>query len=463
MARVVEDAATTTRNARAKLGLGVHWRGIDPEVHLGYRKANRGGAWVVRWRSGTGYKQETIGTADDNIAEGTLPYDAAVKLARQTVETARRNAKAERDGPPPTVRSAIATYVDIRDARERAHRRLPPKGDANDKFRSNAEIRLTKHVLHDAIADILLHKLTEAQLSGWVSRLDSKLAASTRKRLINDLKAALNATVDKRRHSLPLDVSQIIRKGLELPDNGDGVEAEDEVDDNQILTDEEVRRLTAAARTVDDRDEWGGDLYRMVLVLAATGARFSQVARLRVRDVQQDEKGRRIRMPPSRKGRKAGEKKAQSVPIGQDVLDALAPAMAGRLPSEPLLERWRYIREVGKIGWRRDHRGPWTTAEMTKPFKAIAEEAELPGATAYYLRHSSIVRHIREGTPTRLVAALHDTSLVMIERTYSRYITDGLEELAARGVVPLAPPPPGGDDSKVVPLRPAGRRLANET
>lgn len=39
--------------------------------------------------------------------------------------------------------------------------------------------------------------------------------------------------------------------------------------------------------------------------------------------------------------------------------------------------------------------------------------------------------------PIRRVAALHDTSVAMIERHYSRWITDGLDEMAARAVVPL--------------------------
>jgi len=65
-------------------------------------------------------------------------------------------------------------------------------------------------------------------------------------------------------------------------------------------------------------------------------------------------------------------------------------------------------------------------------------DAGLPASTIpYALRHSSIVRGLRAGLPIRLVAALHDTSVVMIERHYSRYITEGLDELVARAVVPI--------------------------
>jgi hypothetical protein len=83
---------------------------------------------------------------------------------------------------------------------------------------------------------------------------------------------------------------------------------------------------------------------------------------------------------------------------------------------------------------------------LTRPWAEIRELAGLPEVIPYSLRHSSIVRGIRQGLPIRLVAALHDTSVQMIEKHYARWIADGLEELAARSVVPLVPPP---DEGKV--------------
>jgi len=75
---------------------------------------------------------------------------------------------------------------------------------------------------------------------------------------------------------------------------------------------------------------------------------------------------------------------------------------------------------------------------MLRPFARAVEEAGLPPSTIpYALRHSSIVRGLRAGLPIRLVAALHDTSVAMIELHYSRWITEGLDELVARVVVSL--------------------------
>jgi hypothetical protein len=103
---------------------------------------------------------------------------------------------------------------------------------------------------------------------------------------------------------------------------------------------------------------------------------------------------------------------------------------------------------AGSIRWEPVGRGPWQTAsELTRPWADIRHLAALPKAIPYALRHSSVVRGIRQDLPIRLVAALHDTSVQMIETHYARLIADGLEELAARSVVPLIPSP---DEWKVI-------------
>ena len=92
---------------------------------------------------------------------------------------------------------------------------------------------------------------------------------------------------------------------------------------------------------------------------------------------------------------------------------------------------WGYKRGEG-IKWVKEKRRPWQTREISKPFRAIVARAKLsPEVSAYALRHSSIVRYLRAGVPVRLVAGLHDTSTAMIERYYSRHITDALEAMAA--------------------------------
>lgn len=442
MAKTLKEAPLTTRNARAKLGEGLHWRGIDAEVHLGYRKGKRGGVWLVRWRNGAGYRQDKLATADDEISEGTLTYDAAVRAARERVEVARREDRAKSEGVVQTVRTAVEAYCAGRDARDSER--------AGRKVTSTATYRLNAHLLGgDAkgsreavpaapIADTPLHELTEGDLSAWRDGLPANMKATTRKRLTNDLKAALNTACVAHRQKLPATLPNVIKHGLVAPVSDASTSDDVGARENQILPDATIGKIIAAARAVDEAKEWDGDLFRMIVVLAATGARFSQVARLTVRDAQPDRS--RLMMPTSRKGRgrKAG---TTPVPIGADVLAALAPAVEGRDAGEPLLLRWQYEQRKGSIQWQKVGRGPWGAAyELLPMWAAIREAAGLADdVVPYALRHSSIVRGIRAGLPLRLVAALHDTSVEMIERHYGRWIADGLDDMAARAVVQLVP------------------------
>jgi hypothetical protein len=69
----------------------------------------------------------------------------------------------------------------------------------------------------------------------------------------------------------------------------------------------------------------------------------------------------------------------------------------------------------------------------------------------YALRHSSIVRQILAGVPIRVVAVNHDTSIAMIESTYSRHIGEHTEELTRQALLNLDEPDRG---AKIVPIRP---------
>ena len=269
----------------------------------------------------------------------------------------------------------------------------------------------------------------------WRAGLPDTLKETAKQRLINDLKAALNRAFAANRKRLDPGLPLVIKYGLKAEPVDD-----DEIiplaRENQILSDSQVSGLLRAAQKIDASDRWEGDLFMLVVALAATGARFSQVARMRVADYQRA--AGRLLIPASRKGK--GKSGSVPVPVGKDVLDAILPAVTGRGKDEFLLMRWRHTQVPGSIRWKRADRGPWqTTSELTRPWDNIRGQAGMPEVIPYALRHSSIVRCIRQGLPIRLVAALHDTSVQMIEKHYARWITDGLEELVARSVVPLLP------------------------
>ncbi|EAQ36288.1 Phage integrase [Nitrobacter sp. Nb-311A] len=448
MTRTLIEAQITTAKARSKLGAGVHWRRLDAEAHLGYRRGARSGVWLVRWRNhydGANYKQAPIGPANDlndKPTEGTLTFQEAEKQARKCLAIFRTEEAARAAGPAPAVSTAVEAYIRERNARDSRRVGREIRSDAGRRLRRyvlGQEKRGNREAVKAApLAAVYLHALKEDDLLGWREDLPEGLKATTKQRLINDLKAALNAAwprfsaEEKKLHPTFLSIVKDGFKAERIDDDDEASVARD----NQILTDAQIGILLRAAAEIDADQGYEGDLYRLVVCLAATGARFAQARRMRVNDAQIKE--RRLMMPGSYKGR-GGNGGAVPIPVGQDVIEALLPAIAGRPNEAPLLERWSYDQEAGSIAWKKSERAPWKTAELVRPWRAIRERAGLPAAIPYALRHSSIVRALRNGLPIQHVAKLHNTSVKMIERHYAKYIASALEDLARAAVVPLVP------------------------
>ena len=184
MTKTLNEATVSTRNARSRLKPGVHWRSIDPDVHLGYRKGVRAGRWLVRWYKGSGgYGQATLATADDAMAadgSSVLDFGQAALAARRHVEACRKALKAAADGPVISVRDAVEEYLLAREARERAQ-----QGHAG--LKRDARSRLTKHVLKSPFAPKELYLLQAKDLLEWRRGLPAAMAAGTVRRLTNDL------------------------------------------------------------------------------------------------------------------------------------------------------------------------------------------------------------------------------------------------------------------------------------
>jgi len=136
-------------------------------------------------------------------------------------------------------------------------------------------------------------------------------------------------------------------------------------------------------------------------------------------------------MPLSAKGRARNKRhERRPVPITPALAAVLKEEAQGRAPDAPLLlrangERWGH--------GRRHHRND---------FRTVVEAAELDPdeVTLYALRHSSIVRQLLANVPIRIVATLHDTSVKMIERSYSRHIAEHTDAIARRALLDIALP-----------------------
>jgi integrase len=446
-------AAITTAEARAKLAVrrAPYFKEIERgELHLGYRRCVGVGTWVARRTLGkreriagtdqwtpSRYETRVIGDADDKRSPaGALDYDQAKAKAKQWL----RQQAAVNGAKPITVKDAVEAYIAKREAKERAQ-----KGGGGG-LKRDATHRLTRHALADArLSGTPLERLGAEDLTKWRASLADKaalgrgkaLSSTAIRRTVNDLKAALNAALELNHKHLPAELALVIKRGLKAPEitetNGSGARQA------QVLPDADVRRILSSAADIDREGNWSGDLHRLILVMAATGARFSQVIRMTVADVQVAQS--RLMVPVSHKGRGGKAVASTAVRVGADIIDRLRPVLVGRKGHEPLLLRPRW-RQIKATEWELIGRAPWQSAsELVRPWSKIVAKAELAAdLVPYCLRHSSIVRGLRAGLPLRLVAALHDTSSTMIERHYAAYVVDAMDELAAKAVVQLDTP-----------------------
>jgi integrase len=197
---------------------------------------------------------------------------------------------------------------------------------------------------------------------------------------------------------------------------------------NVILDDDnEVRPLIAAAYAEDSA------LGLLVETAAVTGARVSQLARLEVADLQADRPDPRLMMPSSRKGKGIKRIERKPVPITSSLAAQLRQAAGNRVHTEPLLLR------IDGAAWQPP------IADYRLPFiRAVTRVGLNPSiVTLYSLRHSSIVRALLAGVPIRVVAVQHDTSVPMLERTYSQHILDHSDTVARRELLDIAKPATG--------------------
>jgi hypothetical protein len=144
-------------------------------------------------------------------------------------------------------------------------------------------------------------------------------------------------------------------------------------------------------------------------------------------------------MPKSAKGggRNRNQKKHErySVPITPALAVKLKDAASGRAGDAPVL-----VQSDGSP-WG-NNPGQHYHRHVDKIVTTIGLDPAV--VTVYALRHSSIVRMLLKNIPIRLVASLHNTSVAMIEKTYSKYITEHSDDISRKAL--LQHEPPSGDN-----------------
>jgi integrase len=398
MARRPRAARLETRTARLKLKVRkkpYDFTSISAGIQLGYRRCKGAGRWVVKVADGHGsYWTKRVAYADDHEnadGEHILTWWQAQDKARALARGK------DAGGRPATVAEALADY----------------EADLIARSASRTNARRVRTLLPSTMLAKPVALLTARELKHLRDGLVAKGAKpSSVNRDLKGFKAALNLAAA---HDPRITNGAAWRTALAtLPD---AYHAR-----NVILTDEQVRALIAAAYADDSA------LGLLVETAAVTGARVSQLARLEVADLQADRPDPRLMMPSSRKGKGVKRIERKPVPITSSLAAQLRQAAGNRARTAPLL-----LRPDG---------GPWqpAKADYRLPFMRAVTRVGLDPAivTLYSLRHSSIVRGLLAGVPTRVVAAQHDTSVPMLERTYSQHILDHSDTVSRRALLDTA-------------------------
>ena len=435
MARSTRSPKLETRTARLKLAVRKkpYPVPIAPSVILLYRRNQGAGTWSVRLTDG---KDEIhrLATADDYAdANGrdVLDYWQAQSEAR---ERARNH---EGDTEPATVEKALEAYEADLETR---------KGDTNNVARAKAH--LSTEVLARTVSS-----LTAAELKRWRDKLAKQMAPASVNRTATCLKAAFNlaADHDDRIGRRPWETGLQAIRGAEQARNvilGDAV-IRDIVNEARQPNTRLAELLRGEARTKaqEEARKWANAFGLLVEVLAITGARVSQAARLEVQDVQDDGTEPRLMMPSSKKGKGVKQVLRRPVPISADLARRLSAAAKDRTADSPLLPKpggspWGksdHSRLFARVVKRLRDRARQEARDSGADAEAIEKVgAELKEATIYALRHSSIVRQLLAGVPIRVVAAGHDTSVAMIEKNYSRFIANHADAMTRRAMLELS-------------------------
>jgi integrase len=425
MARTLKDAKLDTRNSRQRLRKRrePYWRSISEGLAIGYRKGNKGGTWIARHYSAEhGRRYSSVGTADDKPdadGEHVLSFAQAQEAARTWFAELARHDRGDYRSGSYTVRECLEDYAawlhghrkTARDARYRIETLIAPK-----------------------LGDIRCDRLTTAEIQKWLrdlaaspARLRSKKDA--KRPNFRELNKADHDAIRRRRSSanrtltvLKAALNRAWREGKVRSDDAwRRVEPFEEADAARVryLTVAEAKRLLNAC----DPD------FRLLAQAAlVTGARYGELAALRVADFNPDSGTIHVRTSKSGKGRHI---------VLNDEGVALFKALSAGKPGDALL-----LPKVTGTAWNASH--------QARPMAAACKRARItPAASFHVLRHTWASLAVMAGAPLMVLARnLGHADTRMVERHYGHlapsYIADAIRATAPRfGIKP---------DSNVAPI-----------
>ena len=391
MAKSVKHARLEFPKARARLkpGRQPHWQALTTNgTHLGYQRSKGKGAgrWVLRRYLGGGnvYRVTPLGVADDELeanGQSVLSHAQAQAKALAMV-TSPEGDKTYRM----TVRQAFNRYVEYKRSLGQSVADVMSRG--------------TAHIL-PTLGDLVIADLTAERLRNWLATMAATPAQARPKagKVLYRAEPASDEAIRKRRNSANRVLTMakaILNHAFDEKHVGDrdawgrrlkpfrGVEAARV----RYLTIAEAQRLLVAC------DENFQPLVRAAL---ESGARYSELARLEVTDLNPTSGTLHIR--------KSKTHKARHVILTAAGVAFFATHCAGR-------SGLMFTRAGGQ---------PWKTADQARPMRAAVALAGITPTISFHgLRHTWASHAVMNAVPMMVVAKnLGHANTRMTESTYS--------------------------------------------
>lgn len=402
---------------------------VGEELSLGYRKNERGGKWVARRYLGDGqYEAETIGVADDGKQEAdgyrilsfNQARDKALKWGGQTGAVESKDF---------TVADAMAEWLKAKQLENKSAENLA-------SYKTRADLHIVAVLGHVKIA-----KLTTSQLRSWLADLGNK-PRMLRHPIGEKAKPSPMAMSDdetRKRRANANRVWSMLRAALNLA-----------FAEGKVKSDLEWRRVKPFAESneakVRDLDESeithflnaAEPSFRKIASAALlTGARYGELARLKVEDFNR--KSGSLHIATSKSG------KPRHVFLTTTGIEFFENLTAGR-PAKELM----FITVFGN---------PWVRSTQSKPQRDACRNAHLEHFGFHILRHAYASHCAMNGMSLQTLAKnLGHANTLMTEKHYAhlanKFVQEQVQKTAPSfgikpdegNVVPLVPKPalPGG-------------------
>lgn len=380
------------------------WEIVSPGVRLGYRRGRgtngRGGTWLAAGRSAQGTRTQTrLGRADNHAKDnGCLSHEQAKERARAWVRTLKIGGSASRRL---TVDEVLSEYLTMKE---------------HEGARSDVRSSFNVHI-SPALGKILVEDLTIERIRNWRDTLSTK---PKRFRSGKAAKSSKIVAVDpsddegmRRRRDTANRILTTLKAGLNWAYH------------QRIVTDDTAWRLvkpfkgTTASRvrflnTAEQNSllqATTGALRHLVAAGLMTGARFSELARLKVCDF--DAANRSVFIAKSKSG------KPRHVPLTNGGVTLFTKLTVGRPSDAALLTR--------------DNGKGWKPGEYSVAYKTALETANIAHMTFHELRHSYASTMVRAGAGLMVVSeALGHADIRMVTRHYAHLAPSFVAETVRR-------------------------------